>query len=49
MQRSNARFVERLPLVLDRPAYAYGLTLLFSGAALLLRGEDCAASMRGAS
>ena len=37
MQRSNARFVERLPLVLDRPAYAYGLTLLFSGAALLLR------------
>lgn len=37
MQRTNARFVERLPLVLDRPVYAYGLTLLFCGAALLLR------------
>lgn len=37
MQRSNARFVERLPLVLDRPAYAYGLTLIFCGAAFMLR------------
>lgn len=37
MQRSNERFVERLPLVLDRPVYGYVLTLLFCGAALLLR------------
>ncbi|MEQ6333530.1 histidine kinase dimerization/phosphoacceptor domain -containing protein [Sphingobium sp. MK2] len=37
MQRSNARFVERLPLVLDHPAYAYGLTLFFFAAAMLLR------------
>lgn len=37
MQRTNARLVERLPLVFARPAYAYGLTLLFSGAALLVR------------
>ncbi|MBH1992190.1 MAG: DUF4118 domain-containing protein [Sphingomonadaceae bacterium] len=37
MQRNNARFVERLPLVLDRPVYSYGLTLLFCGAALFLR------------
>lgn len=37
MQRSNKRFVERLPLVLDRPVYAYALTLLFCFAALLLR------------
>lgn len=37
MQRSNARFVERLPLVLDRPVYSYVLTLLFCAAALLLR------------
>ncbi|WP_088181866.1 sensor histidine kinase [Sphingobium sp. Z007] len=37
MQGSNERFVERLPLVLDRPVYGYILTLLFCGAALLLR------------
>lgn len=37
MQRSNERFVERLPLVLDRPVYAYALTLLFCVAALMLR------------
>ncbi|HAF40200.1 MAG TPA: DUF4118 domain-containing protein [Sphingobium sp.] len=37
MQRRNERFVERLPLVLDRPVYAYGLTLIFCGAAMLLR------------
>ena len=37
MHRSNERFVERLPLVLDRPVYAYGLTLIFCAAALLLR------------
>lgn len=37
MQRSNARFVERLPLVLSRPVYAYALTLSFCGLALLLR------------
>jgi len=37
MQRSNARFVERLPLVLDRPAYAYILSLLFCGGAFMLR------------
>ena len=37
MQRSNARFVERLPLVLNRPVYAYALTLSFCGLALLLR------------
>ena len=37
MQRSNARFVERLPLVLNRPVYAYILTLSFCGLALLLR------------
>jgi two-component sensor histidine kinase len=37
MQRSNARFVERLPLVLKRPIYAYALTLIFCVAALLLR------------
>ncbi len=37
MQRSNERFVERLPLVLNRPAYAYLLTLVFCGAGLMLR------------
>lgn len=37
MQRGNERFVERLPLVLDRPAYSYILTLSFCGAALALR------------
>ena len=37
MQRTNARFVERLPLVLDRPVYAYALTLLFCAAAMMLR------------
>ncbi|ETI63770.1 histidine kinase [Sphingobium sp. C100] len=37
MQRSNERFVERLPLVLDRPVYAYVLTVIFSAAALMLR------------
>jgi len=37
MQRSNERFIERLPLVLDRPVYAYILTVFFCGAALLLR------------
>ena len=37
MQRKNERFVERLPLVLSRPAYGYGLTLLLCVAALLLR------------
>ncbi|BBF69570.1 sensor histidine kinase [Sphingomonas bisphenolicum] len=37
MQRSNERFVERLPLVLDRPVYAYILTSCFCAAALLLR------------
>ncbi|MCP1470515.1 two-component sensor histidine kinase [Sphingobium sp. OAS761] len=37
MQRKNERFVERLPLVLDRPAYAYLLTALFCAAGLLLR------------
>ncbi|MBA4091758.1 MAG: histidine kinase [Sphingobium sp.] len=37
MQRRNDRFVERLPLVLDRPVYAYILTIIFSVAALMLR------------
>lgn len=37
MQRSNARFVERLPLVLDRPVYAYALTLILCVSALMLR------------
>lgn len=37
MQRSNERFVERLPLVLNRPAYAYLLTCIFCGAGLMLR------------
>lgn len=37
MQRSNERFVERLPLVPDRPAYAYILSLLFCGGAFMLR------------
>ena len=37
MQRRNERFVERLPLVLDRPVYAYILTLIFCVAALMLR------------
>jgi two-component sensor histidine kinase len=37
MQRTNERFVERLPLVLDRPVYAYLLTSLFCAAALMLR------------
>ncbi|NWK98102.1 histidine kinase [Sphingobium lactosutens] len=37
MQRSNERFVERLPLVLDRPVYAYVLSLIFCAAALMLR------------
>ena len=37
MQRSNERFVERLPLVLDRPVYAYLLTFLFCAAGLMLR------------
>ncbi|QGP78763.1 sensor histidine kinase [Sphingobium sp. CAP-1] len=37
MQRSNERFVERLPLVLNRPVYGYALTLLFCAAAMMLR------------
>ncbi|MEC3911732.1 histidine kinase dimerization/phosphoacceptor domain -containing protein [Sphingobium sp. CR2-8] len=37
MQRTNERFVERLPLVMDRPVYAYLLTTVFCAAALLLR------------
>lgn len=37
MQRKNERFIERLPLVLDRPAYAYGIILLFCAAAFCLR------------
>ncbi|KMS58624.1 sensor histidine kinase [Sphingobium cupriresistens] len=37
MQRSNERFVERLPLVLDRPVHAYILTFFFCAAGLLLR------------
>ncbi|MEC3948997.1 sensor histidine kinase [Sphingobium sp. HWE2-09] len=37
MQRRNYRFVERLPLVLDRPVYAYILTIVFCASALLLR------------
>lgn len=37
MQRTNERFVERLPLVLRRPVYAYLLSALFCGVALGLR------------
>lgn len=37
MQRSNERFVERLPLVLSRPAYGYALTTLLCLTGLLLR------------
>ncbi len=37
MQRSNERFVERLPLVLKRPVYAYAISALFCGIALVLR------------
>lgn len=37
MQRSNERFVERLPLVLRRPVYAYAVSALFCGIALALR------------
>ncbi|WP_420143753.1 sensor histidine kinase [Sphingobium sp.] len=37
MQRTNERFVERLPLVLDRPVYAYVLTAIFCAAAYVLR------------
>lgn len=37
MQRTNERFVERLPLVPDRPIYAYLLTGVFCAAAFLLR------------
>jgi two-component sensor histidine kinase len=37
VQRGNERFVERLPLVLDRPLYAYVLTIIFCASALLLR------------
>jgi two-component sensor histidine kinase len=37
MQRRNERFVERLPLVLAHPLYAYALTTLLCAAALLLR------------
>ena len=37
MQRTNERFVERLPLVLRRPLYAYAFSALFCGIALILR------------
>ena len=37
MQRVNDRFVERLPLVLARPVYAYLISLLFCSAAFILR------------
>lgn len=37
MQRKNERFVERLPLVPDRPVYAYIVTLIFCAAAFALR------------
>jgi two-component sensor histidine kinase len=37
MQRRNERFVERLPLVLDRPVYGYAISLVFCTLALLLR------------
>jgi two-component sensor histidine kinase len=37
MQRRNERFVERLPLVLDRRWYAYGISTLLCLAAFLLR------------
>ncbi|BBD97056.1 DUF4118 domain-containing protein [Sphingobium amiense] len=37
MQRNNERFVERLPLVLDRPVYAYVFTALFCVGAMALR------------
>ncbi|HUD92047.1 sensor histidine kinase [Sphingobium sp.] len=37
MHRSNERFVERLPLVLDRPVHAYALTLILCASALMLR------------
>lgn len=37
MQRVNERFVERLPLVPDRPAYAYLVTFAFCVIALALR------------
>lgn len=37
MQRNNERFVERLPLALNRPVYAYVFTLLFCVVALSLR------------
>ncbi|MFC4594152.1 sensor histidine kinase [Sphingobium tyrosinilyticum] len=37
MQRTNERFVERLPLLLPRPIYAYLLSALFCGIALGLR------------
>jgi K+-sensing histidine kinase KdpD len=37
MQRSNERFVERLPLVLPRPVYGYALSLLLCLLAWLAR------------
>lgn len=37
MQRTNERFVERLPLVLARPVYAYVLATVFCTAATFLR------------
>lgn len=37
MQRANERFVERLPLVLKRPVYAYAISAAFCGIALVLR------------
>lgn len=37
MQQSNARFVDRLPLVLNRPIYTYILTGLFCATAFMLR------------
>ena len=37
MQRTNERFVERLPLVLRRPIYAYLLSVVFCAIALALR------------
>ena len=37
MQRTNERFVERLPLVLRRPLYAYVVSALFCGVAFVLR------------
>lgn len=37
MQRKNDRFVERLPLILPRPSYAYLCSIGLSGLAFLLR------------